>query len=432
MKKKLVLWGSNAQDEKVLIGLELVPSDKLVNIYTIKEEEVNKDFNDLLFKKWRDQEEIGFPHDAAAKQVRPLTVSETILPDDLRTDNTELINRAQTEWHFVVLSTKLHESYQQELEMVREKVLRLDNYDTNVWDELKSFWNKVQHQIREKNLYREHGQELKVQVNSLFTDLKKLRKRADDAFKEESQDRKRGYLESLKVFQEKAEKGIRLDGIFNELKDVQRDFKQAKLTRKDRNEVWDVLDGLFKQIKEKRYGGAEANKKGNSPLERLQRRMEGLDKAINRMKNSINKDENDLKYHSNKDSGFAGQLEKQLKEAKIKMIEERVNSKKEKYEDMLNTKKSLEKKMANIEEKEKLAKLKEQAKQEAAAKIKAEIKESQKEMEENGEALTRAAKVISDSKRKKATRPDQDEDSLSPGQAGMIAAHVVQSINEEQ
>jgi hypothetical protein len=78
-------------------------------------------------------------------------VTEGLLPDDLKVDRTDVIQRAQTEWHFVVLSTKLHQVYQQELAEFKEKIQQLSTYDNKVFDGLKAFWDKVQSQSRDRN-----------------------------------------------------------------------------------------------------------------------------------------------------------------------------------------------------------------------------------------------------------------------------------------
>jgi hypothetical protein len=406
MKRKLVLWGNNAQDEKVLIGLELVADQKEVNIYTLLEDQVTEELNKQLFNEWRDQNQIGFPVDDVNKIVRELTVSDTILPEDLKTTETELIHRAQTEWHFVVLSTKLSQTYEQELEDYKDRIDRLNDYDPGIWEELKTFWSKVQSQIREKNLFREHSIQLKKITNELFDQMKALRKKRDQEFRELSDKRKADFLDRLKAYEEKIEKGIRLQGIFNELKELQREFKSTDLVRRDRNELWSLIDGLFKKVKEKRFGDSDSQKKGRSQIERLESRYDGLMKAIQRMEHSISKDEKELNYQKNKRKGFAGQLEQQLQEAKMKMIQERIDSKKEKHEDMLKTKIMLEKRMEGQREKDRIQKIKQEAKKEAEAKIKQEIQQQEKELEQDEDKLKKAALKIKQPKKKSIPQKD--------------------------
>lgn len=413
MKRKLVLWGSNSQNEKVLLGLELIADRKEVNIYSLPEAHVTKELNDQLFNQWRDQSEEGFPVEGADKQVQELTVSGSILPEGISVDNDELVGRAQTEWHFVVLSNKLSETYKQELEDLKKRVDDLQKFDSGIWEELKGFWSKVQTQIREKNLFREHSEHLKESTNQLFDQLKALRKKLDEEFRERSKENKKHFLELLQDFEQKIEKEIRLEGVFNELKDVQRKFKETDFVRRDRSDVWKYLDGLFKKVKEKRFGDG-AGQKMKSPLERLENRYQGLLKAIDRMQRSISKDEKDYNYQKNKQKGFAGQLEQQLKEAKLEMIKERVDSKKEKLEDMLKTRQMLEKRMEKQKEKERLQKLKEEAKKEAQKKIEKKVEESERLLQEKKEELERAAEKL---KGKAESKGNNKKNTTDPNKA---------------
>lgn len=393
MKRKLVLWGSNSQDEKILLGMELIAERKEVNIYSLSEAQVTKELNNQLFNEWRNKKEEGFPVETANKEVRELTVSGSLLPEGIKVDNEELVGRAQTEWHFVVLSNKLSETYKQELEDLKKRVDDLQKFDSGIWEELKGFWSKVQTQIREKNLFREHSDDLKESTNQLFDQLKALRKKLDEEFREKSKENKKQFFELLEKFDQKIEKEIRLEGVFNELKDVQRKFKNTDFVRRDRSDVWKYLDGLFKKVKEKRFGD-NAGQKMKSPLERLEKRYEGLLKAIERMQRSISKDEKEYNHQKKKQKGFAGQLEQQLKEAKLGMIKERMDSKKEKHEDMLKTKQMLEKRMEKQKEKERLQKLKEEAKKEAQKKIEKKVEESERLLKEKKEELERAAEKL--------------------------------------
>ena len=176
MKNKVVVWGTNAENEKVLIALELKADANKVMLYTFPEAIATDDFVNKMMNEWRDGKPVEFP-DGHTSLERELSVTESLLPDDLKVERGDLIQRAQTEWHFTVLSTKLHAAYDQELAEFKEKVEALSAYDNKLWDSLRAFWDKVQGQSRERNLFREHADHLRDNINALFDDRKKLRRK---------------------------------------------------------------------------------------------------------------------------------------------------------------------------------------------------------------------------------------------------------------
>lgn len=395
MKTKLVLWGSNAQEEKVLIALELVAEDNTVKVYTFPENSVTEEFNKLLLEEWRNGNAVEFP-DGYAIEERPLSVSSRLLPENLKVEREDIVVRAQTEWHFIILSAKLNDAYKSELEDLKDRIAKLNKFESGVWEELKGFWAKVQSQVRERNLFREHADTLRDMTNALFSDLKQLRSKMDDEFKKTSEENRKAFMERLSAVEEKLNKGMRLQSIFDELKNIQRNFRNTKFTKEHRSKVWEKLDGTFKVVKEKRFGpGANQDR---SPVERLQKRFQGLLSAIEKMERSIKRDEDDLNFQKRKIERTDGQLEAQIRQAKIKMIEERIRSKKEKLSEMLTTKVELEQKMGTLQRKEQERAEREkmqQAKKEAEKKIAEDIKQAAKaSYDEKSEELAKAAAAL--------------------------------------
>lgn len=397
MKTKLVLWGRNAQDERVLIALQLRPTENKVDLWTFPETIATEDFSQKMLNDWRNGTELEFP-EGFTHSEKELSVTESLLPEDLKVERGDLIQLAQTEWHFMVLSSKLNETYQTELQEIREKVAQLTRYSGETWEELKSFWAKVQGQVRDRNLFREHANDLRDSTNELFGKMKELRKSLDKEFQAKSEENMNKFKSVLEEIKGRLEKGLNLNGIFEDLKKTQREFKETKLSRDHRSTVWEQLDGLFKEVKNKRYGGDSGSNSGNStPSERLKRRYDGLIAALGKMEQSINRDKRELEFQNRKADQSFGQLEAQLRDAKMMMVKERIRSKEEKLGDMLKTKAELEKRMevqaerdARRAEEDKVR----EAKQEAAEKIKAKIKADEEARAGDDDKLKEAAEKM--------------------------------------
>lgn len=346
MKKKIVLWGQDKDDKKILMGLELQEKENKVLLHKFSEGDVTEIFYKQMMNEWREDKDVDFPASHEVEE-RVLSLTDDLLPEIIKTDRTDIISRAKAEWHFVVLSSKLYDLYQGEVEELKEKVTSLSKYDDIVWEEMKTFWDKVQGQVRERNLFRDHANSLRKHTNSLFDTMKKMKNDLQKEFKQQSKQSYAEFAETLDKIQEKLDKNMGLKPIFEELKGIQNQFKNTKFTREDQNKLWNRIDGYFKLVKERQFGDKGSD---NSPLQRVQRRYDGLLNAIGKMENSIARDKVDLERQGIRNETTGGQLERELGKAKLIMIEERMNSKAEKLDDMLKTKIQLE---ARIEKEKK-------------------------------------------------------------------------------
>lgn len=412
MKNKLVLWGENEANEKLLLALELITDKNEVKIYAFPLEVATQEFYDNMMEKWRNNQDVPFPEKHTIYD-RPLSASDSLLPDDIKVDRTDLINRAQTEWQYIVLSDKLYQLFSSELADLEEKVDEMKSFSAQVWEEMKNFWDKVQTKIQDKDLYIEHAQELKKRTNKVFDNLKEMRKQMEQEFAAKSSEVKAEFMQKMDELEEKIDQKLGFKPIFQELKSLQNRLKNAKLTRSDNNTVWKRIDNGFKKLKNVHN---EGDNKGEpkSALDRLKRRYDGLLNAINKMERSIKRDKGDLQFQDNRIENSYGQLERQLRQAKLAVIEERIKSKGEKLEDMMKTKAMLEDKMDKEKQREaqreadrlRKAKLKE-AKEAAKEKIAAKIEEQKEDTEEMSDKLEAAAAEITG--KESDTTPEADE-----------------------
>ena len=122
MMTKIVIWATNEKEEKLLLTLELKPQENKVEICSIPEKDVTDQLEADLIGKWKKGEQVEFPA-STSKIDRPLSISESVLPDNLKVEKGgDLIRRARTEWPVIVLSYKLHDLYENELGDIKTKV----------------------------------------------------------------------------------------------------------------------------------------------------------------------------------------------------------------------------------------------------------------------------------------------------------------------
>ncbi len=428
MKTKLVLWGKTGEEQRVLAAIELKAEENRVGTYIFPQEIITDEFTEKMMQEWRNNKEVAFPEGFNYSETA-LSVTESIIPKHLEMERPDLLTRAQTEWHFVVLSSKLHDVYKSELSDIKDKINQLEKYDSKLWEQLKGYWNKVRQQIKDQNLFKEHADELQSGVNEAFDSMKQMRAKLEEQYQARSVEFKQQFMEQLNEIDKQIQEGGKLGMVFDELKKLQRKFRETKFTKEDREKIWQRLDGAFKNVKEKRFG-PETNT-DNSALGRLERRLGGLENAMDRMQKSIQRDRDDLGFQERKIARTDGQLEAQIRQAKIKMIEERVRSKQERLDDMEKTKeqilKQIEKQKQRDEKRAEKERI-EQAKKEAEAKIEQEMAAAAENLDE--QKIEKAAEAIADTKKSPTKEQKKGNDpSVAEEMSNMISDSVEDAVD---
>lgn len=430
MRNRITVWGRDAQEKRILITIQLQVADNIVRIETYPEKVVTDEVYKLFMDKWRKGEEAALPEPDRVI-ARELSVTEGLLPDDLKAEQTDMILRAQTEWHFHVLSDKLAQNYKAELAEIEDRVERATQYTSALWNQAKEFWQKVQGQLQDKTLLREQGNEIRKRVDVTFDKLKEMRAQLNEQYKEESAKQVQKFSTLLEDAEKLIEEGTHLNKVFKDLREIQRKFHNVKFTKEDRDAIYSRIDAAFKAVKAKR--GQTDGKGGGGALGRTESRLQGLLKAIDRMRSSLGRDQNDLKFERRRIEKTDGQLEKQIREAKVVMIESRMASKQTKLDDMEKTKAMLESKIEQEKQRaEKQARKAAEKAAKAAAKAKiANEMTSQAITSEEAEKLKASAEAIN-AARKKGGRT-QPAARVSPQVANFVAfSEVVGSASAPQ
>ncbi|MGB5024959.1 MAG: hypothetical protein WBO44_06400 [Saprospiraceae bacterium] len=429
MRTRLVVWGVNVKEERVLMAISLNAEANKVEIWSIPEADIPEEFYNKLMSQWREGLDLNMPT-STEHRITELTMADGILPEDLKVEKSDVIQRAQIEWHFIVLSNKLYKNYKTELEDLHDKIKRLESFNHALWEELKQTWSNIQQHIFEKNISRDHADSLREKSNALFDELKKLKQSLASEFKSKSKEVYDQIMNALSEIEQKIESGSLLKPLFDQLVKIQSDLKTQSIHKDHREFISSKLNESFRSIREKREKRESGNDQQGSGADRLIRRYEGLLVAIQKFEQSINFEKKNIDFENRRIATTSGQLEAQIRVAKIKMIEERMKSKEEKLKELLATKEKLEliiEKVKKRDDKQKKRTERKEKVEEEKEKIKAKISDSIHQAQEHvpaelQEKLEKAAEEIKIAKKPKKQKAESKTTEVIPPDSETIAS----------
>jgi chromosome segregation ATPase len=335
VKNKFATRALNSNDEPILVTMELNLHSMDVTIKSFGIGITSEAEIDSLIIKWMSGDEITFPEDMI-EEKRAFT-DESLLPDSIKVDGKSgAIRQLQNEWSYLLLNTKLFEQFNTELDMIKQKAGEIKGYSHELFDQSKAFWDKILEYKKEREISQEKLNFFKEEINTVFDHLKFLKESMLKEKDELSEKIKAEFDEKLAQIDSKLEEGgVHFKNLMDELKDMQSKLRSEDVKRDIKNILFDNIQSTFEKIKVKRdnvLGGAN-----NS-------RISGLQTVLDRIQKTLDLDKKDLDFNLKKLNVVNNKLELQLREAKIKVLKDRISSKEEKVADINKTLQKLTKK----------------------------------------------------------------------------------------
>ena len=332
MQKRFVTNGNANDTQKVVLAYELDDVAFKINLYVIDEKIITKEQQDFLAKEWAvEGAEFTFPE--GTEFINPDINSDTILPDHIKTDHTGFIRQRQNDWAVHLLTNKLWESYLIELENLKQKATSLLSYDKDLFNDTKSFWERVLEHKKERNITQERLDKIKEDVNEIFDKLKNFRKSESADFERNSNHIREEVAAKLAAIKEKITDKANFKAISEEIKALQQEYKGNRLIKSDETFLRKAYDDAFHHINEVR--SKFFNNKFDS-------RIAGLKDVIAKMEKSLSFDKKDLDYFNKKaETPRIQSLELQLLKVRIRQLKEVIVSKEDKLSDIYKTMESL-------------------------------------------------------------------------------------------
>lgn len=332
MLSRFTAVGTTADEKEVILAYELKEEEFKVNLTIVPKKLLSTEEVAKLEKEWIEGGEFTFPEEAV--EVNPNLNSETILPDDIRSGETGKIRIKQNEWAYQLLTVKLWESYLLELEELKKRAAALTQYDRALFDEAKSFWERVLEHRKGRDISQESLDKIKDDVNSIFEKLKTFRKSESAEFEAASAKLRDEFNARLEDIRKRAEGHPNYKALLEELKQLQAAARKARLTKADDTQLRKVCDAVFQHINEQRNSFFS---------DKTASRIKGLTEVIQKMEASLNRDKKDLEYMLKKtNSSSIKQLELQLVKVKTNLLNEAIASKEAKLKDIYATMESLQ------------------------------------------------------------------------------------------
>jgi chromosome segregation ATPase len=333
MQSRFTAKGVTKDEQGVILAYELKEDEFKVDLYIIPQKSLKPEQLEQLETTWVEGGAFDFP--AEMVMVNPNLNAESILPDEYLSSETGKIRGKQNEWAYQLLTAKLWESYLHELDQLKNRAAELTQYDRQLFDDAKSFWERVLEHRKERDISQDRLDKIKDDVNSVFEKLKTFRKTETAEFEAASAKVRDEISAKLEALRGRADSNANFKVLLDELKALQQENRRNRYTKADDVLVKKIFDAAYQHINEQR--NAFFTDKTSS-------RIKGLTEVVQKMETSLNRDKRDLEYLNKKsNSNNINQLELQLLKVKGNMLNEAIASKEEKLKDIYATLEKLQK-----------------------------------------------------------------------------------------
>jgi hypothetical protein len=327
MQSRFITTGIVKDTQDVILAYELKEAEFRLDLHVIPRKALSKESLEALSNDWVSGVAFEFPE--GTETISPDINADSILPDHIKSDKTGEIRHKQNEWAVQLLTNKLWESYLIELENLKKRSAELASYDKGLFDDAKSYWERVLEHKKERNITQERLDKIKEDVNAIFEQLKTFRKTESAEFEKTSNTTKETILEKLNQIKSRADEKANFKALHEEIKAVQNEFKGHRFLKSDENAVRKAYDDAFHYINEQR------NKYFSDKFES---RISGLKDVISKMQKGLDRDRKDVEYFEKKaNSPRIQSLELQLLKVRIRQLKETISSKEDKLKDIEKT-----------------------------------------------------------------------------------------------
>jgi outer membrane protein OmpA-like peptidoglycan-associated protein len=341
MQSRFTAKGVTADDKEVVLAYELNEEEFKVALHIVPRKALTAETLEKLEKNWVDGEAFEFPE--GTEEITPNLNAESLLPDNIRSEEAGKVRTKQNEFAYTLLTAKLWESYLTELEGLKKRGAELASYDRQLFDDSKSFWERVLEHRKERDISQERLDKIKDDVNSIFEKLKTFRKSENAEFDANSSKLRDEVIAKLEDLKKRTNEKANFKALLDELKTLQAESRKNRYSKADDNQLRKFFDSVFHYINEQR---------NHFFSDKTASRVKGLNEVIEKMEHSLSRDKKDLEYLQRKsESNKASMLEVQLIKVKTNMLNETIASKEEKLKDIRLTLEKLVKQSAKEKKK---------------------------------------------------------------------------------
>lgn len=394
MNTRLVMWGEIGTDRKALITFNLDEETAKIYIYAFPREEVTKEIQDALFIEWKNGGDYTFPENAIHWEID--ANSDTILPENMKVERLDTVLQSQHKWGKKLMSAKVNQLLTDEVKLLEEKASVVAEYEQTLWDKAKTQWEKIASYQKKNEISWEQTAVLKDKINTVFEALKAVKRINNENDDQANAVLVKSYYKRIEELQSKLIYNDQWKYIFEELKKIQAELKDATSIRwNHKRNIYNQVNAIFDDLR--KYRMTEVISKTNERIKQLSKVLAGLKDSIARDTESYQMQVDKMQHYTR------GKLSTEELQTRFGFILDRTKEKEAKVEGIKQTiaqlKNEIEKEKKQQVEREALNLKKEQeeaAKQEEiAAKKLAKKSESESEKKSESEkAETKTEEIV--------------------------------------